>query len=159
MVDPSLRTVLAELSRGLRKWPLLLQGDVGTGKTLAALCLCDWVRRASYYTIERACSIVMGDDRDELVFWDRIASDDLIVIDELGGREKVGDLHYSTLKQILDTREAEGEKRAIYITNLTIERLTELYDDRVCSRLCFGSRFELTGIDRRSVMQGGLFLK
>lgn len=150
-VKPSLWRVLRDLANGRRPWPLLLYGSVGTGKTFAALSLCDIVQSSLYCTIEEACSTVMGDTRyrDKSSFWNMVARLELVVVDEIGARERVGDLHYSTLKEIIDTREFRGHKRAIYISNLGPVELAKVYDDRLCSRICFATRFDLAGNDRR----------
>jgi hypothetical protein len=40
-IDPALRQSLRRLALGELPWPCFLHGPVGTGKTLAALCLLD----------------------------------------------------------------------------------------------------------------------
>lgn len=144
LVDPRLWKLFGKLANGQAKWPLLLHGPPGTGKTCAAFCVCDRSRTAMYATTDALCDRVLRGDDPNLFEW--IASKDLAVLDELGCREKVGDLHYTTVKQFADARR---EKPTIYITNLSINELRSIYDDRIVSRVLCGTWFELTGEDRR----------
>ncbi|HWB00774.1 MAG TPA: hypothetical protein VG713_19915 [Pirellulales bacterium] len=150
--DPVLIRLFARLVSGRAPWPLYLHGPVGRGKTLAALCLCDVARSAAYFTAEGLCDTAteLKLRPDELRdFWETVAAKDLAVLDEIGLRGEPSDFAYTTLKRFLDARELCGQRRAIYISNLAPKNLAKLYDDRICSRLFCGSRFELHGSDRR----------
>jgi len=149
-VAPALTKVFRDLFEGRRPWPLLLTGGVGTGKTLAALALADYCRSAAYYTIDEVCDVVMGSDGNAKYCLDRAVDEvKLMIIDEIGARENTGDLLYGRLKKILDRREARASSKAIYISNLLPSELADVFDERICSRLCCGTRFELNGPDRR----------
>lgn len=147
-IHPHLKTFLSELIRGDRTWPLLLTGSVGTGKTCAALCVTDVVRSAIYLTVETLLSRVM--DRDDDVFGD-IRDHELLILDEIGCRNKVTDLESSAVAFTIDQREGTAGSRAIYITNHDSEGLARLYDDRLVSRLLSGSVYQLNGRDRRTL--------
>lgn len=150
-VEPALMAVFRQLALGEAPWPLYLHGPVGTGKTLAALCLCDMAAYAQYWTTEMVCNGIMGKD-DSLYHrppWEWPVIPDLIVLDELGTREKTGDLGYIAVKEFMDWRERTGQNVAIYISNHPPETIVSLYDRRIQSRLMCGTVYELTGPDRR----------
>lgn len=150
MVKAGLRDVFRELASGQIEWPLFIHGDVGSGKTRAALCLCDFADTAAYWSIDRLASIEIGDDIDaKCQMWRDVERKDLVVLDELGQREKIGDLHSSTLQRFLDERENQNHAMAIYISNVPAKGLGGIYDDRIVSRLLAGTVFHLDGDDRR----------
>ena len=139
-----------KLAAGKAKWPLYLHSPVGPGKTFAALCLCDFAHTAIYHTVDNLCNRILRNVPLETdAEWSRIGSKALAVLDEIGERERVTDLHYTVLKQFLDTRELLAGRVGIYISNLKPDDLPKLYDDRLVSRLLAGTVFELTGPDRR----------
>ena len=71
-VDAGLLGTLRGLCAGKLRWPLFLHGTVGTGKTCAALALCDVVRRAAYCTAEDAADWIMNGGS-----WDWVRDADL----------------------------------------------------------------------------------
>jgi len=136
--------LFAKLAAGDAPWPLLIHGPVGSGKSFAALCFADLIPSARYSTLETLCNSIMAGDpmpwRD---------AGELLVVDELGERSKVGDLHYTALKNTLDYREWHHRRVAIYVSNLSPADLCNLFDDRIASRLTAGSVFKLEAADRR----------
>ncbi|HEX4129733.1 MAG TPA: hypothetical protein VHZ24_06800 [Pirellulales bacterium] len=146
LVDQELRRVLDALAAGRGRWPLFLHGEPGAGKTCATLSLCDVVETAAYATLEEIVSRTLAND-ESLVR--RFSSKALIVVDEIGARQKIGDAQYSALKNVLDVRELAHNRVGIYISNVTPTRIAELFDDRIASRLLCGTCFELLGTDRR----------
>src|SRR5262249_12878111 len=78
--------------------------------------------------------------------WERIANAPLIVLDEIGSKERVSDHHYETVKGVLDKRHG---RPLICISNLNLDEIKNVYDDRIASRLAAGTVFELLGEDRR----------
>lgn len=132
---------------GRAAWPLFLHGPAGTGKTCAALCVCDRVEYAQFWTPEELADGIVRGGMDDA--WRRLRECDLAVLDELGARERVGDLHYQAVKRFADCREENGRRVAVYVSNVRPERISDLYDDRVASRLLCGTWFELAGKDRR----------
>ena len=148
-VAPKLREVFGQLVTGKARWPLYLWGPVGTGKTRAALALTDFLAgRSEYYTMEKLCTAAM--ERDA---WKRTLGDlcraDMVIVDDIGEREKVGDLYATTLKAVLDARDYRHNRAGIYTGNVSDLDLPRLLDDRLVSRLLCGTEFKLTGPDRR----------
>lgn len=152
-IDGKLLEVLRTLVRGEEKWPLLLFGPAGTGKTLASLCLCDVTPQAWYITADDLADRVIRDGG----FPDFVKSKGLAVLDEIGARGAMtgprADLHYRCVKDFADTR---AGRPTIYITNVSPvsspdnpSGLITLYDDRIFSRISCGRWFELGGEDRR----------
>lgn len=143
---------------GRKPWPLLLTGGVGTGKTLAALCLLDAVGGGSVYaTVSEMCEDTQTAMRGELyddngakvntrIYWHNWREAKCTVLDELGSREKVSDHHYECVKRALDCREG---KACVYISNLDLDGIARVYDDRIASRLAQGTVIQTAGHDRR----------
>ncbi len=50
-IEPNLQRTIHDLCEGRLKWPLFLYGDVGSGKTCAALCLVDRIANAEFWPI------------------------------------------------------------------------------------------------------------
>jgi len=147
-VDPGLREAFGALCTGRAPWPLFLYGQVGAGKTLGALALTDRVTRGACYIL--AEDLAGLGYRPEDYFWhDTVKTSPLLVVDEIGARVKIGDLHYSTLKKTLDLREQYAGRVGVYISNCEPGRIATLYDERIASRLLCGTHFELAGPDRR----------
>ncbi len=145
-VEPTLVELFRKLAVGKQAWPLYLHGAVGTGKTAAALCLADMAETAGYWHVESLCDQVMGSGGD---VWQTVEEKNLAILDELGTRERVTDLHYSSVKRFVDCRDLQGNKPAIYISNLDPKALADVYDARITSRVLRGTWFELAGEDRR----------
>lgn len=155
-IDPALRKVIRAVVSGDAPWPLFVGGSTGTGKTCAGLCLIDhspgW-----YLTASTLCESVILAMKGQLftadgrriglnAYWESLATSTLVVLDELGSREKITDHHYDCCKRLLDDREG---KPMMCISNLNLDQLSALYDDRVASRLSAGTVFYLQGEDRR----------
>lgn len=77
--------------------------------------------------------------------WSHLSEAPLVVLDEIGIRE-VKDIHYETVKRLLDDRES---RPLVVISNHDLERVQELYDPRIASRLGAGSVVYLAGEDQR----------
>jgi hypothetical protein len=159
-INPSLRKVLRELIQGERPWPLLLSGDVGAGKSAAALCLLDYAG-GEYYTAETLAAEFIAAQQGRVErgpignkydvypedLWGILDRAPLVVLDELATRSTVSDHHYNTVKRLIDLRLG---KPFIAVTNCE-EHLLAAYDDRVVSRLRAGTAFLLEGDDRRII--------
>ena len=148
-----------ELIRGKAPWPLFLYGPAGTGKTCAGLCLLDhaWGEFWTAATLAQTVIEVMHGrltwhhegrtgNYTLTTFWRRLATAPLIVLDEIGCRDRVSDHHYECVQRLLDDR---AGMPLIAISNLDREKLAGLYDDRISSRLSVGTVVHLTGDDRR----------
>lgn len=154
-VDAKLMAQFRRLACGEDKWPLYLYGPVGVGKTLAALCLCDMVHHATYWTTDELSEGEQGKGTRS-VPWDEqrwSIQPELIVLDELGMRDASDGWKWSldqqVVKKFIDWRERKCAGVAVYISNHPLETMKSLYDTRVMSRLGCGTVFELTGVDRR----------
>lgn len=150
LVKEGLRDVLRDLAAGKEEWPLFLHGAAGIGKSMAALALADFVAFSWYSTHEQLCDELMAANRNSLAYdWDSVGWADLAIMDEIGAREKVNDLHYTSLLGFWERRERRNQ-RTIYISNCSPEEIKKIFDDRIYSRLMFGTVIELEDIDRRT---------
>lgn len=140
------------------KWPLLLIGPAGTGKTSAALCLLDHAG-GLYFTATGLCDAVIASQRGSLTtngpearplnpeaFWRELGASALVVLDELGSREQASDFQRETIQKALDLRE---NRPFVGLSNLTLDRLHDCYDERIASRLASGTVFWLERPDQR----------
>lgn len=142
-------------------WPLVLVGEPGTGKTCAALCLLDFCAGRKFYTVMELCEelIEVQKDRKEYggapdsigAWWKRWKEANCTVLDELGARDKVSDFQYECVKRAIDERHM---KPAIFISNLGLDQLARVYDDRIASRLAAGTVIQFTGEDMRLAKAG-----
>lgn len=158
-IDPALRRIIRSLVGGELPWPLFLTGKPGTGKTCALLCLLDHAG-GDYHTVRGLHAMLIRAEQGRLEWYDNgrggtlwpervwagLAKAPLVVLDELGCREKVSDAHYETVKQVIDER--HGKPFAV-VSNLAIGEIATVYDDRIFSRLAAGTVVELAGEDRR----------
>jgi chromosomal replication initiation ATPase DnaA len=158
-IPSALNKTLADLLDGLLPWPLTLYGDVGTGKTCAALVLCDYTD-GDYYTAEQfsqryelsrkgaLCYYVDGHTATiwPSDFWKQVRACPLFALDELGTRERVNETLYYTLLTLLDTRTLRA---TVLVSNLDLQELEKVYDYRIVSRLLEGTVVNLQGEDRR----------
>lgn len=145
---------------GKLPWPLFLHGPAGTGKTCTGLCLLDFAG-GEFYTVAGLCSTLIQAQQGRLEWshegrggnlwpeqvWDRIAKAPLLVLDDLGGRDKVTDAHYETVKTAIDERHG---KPFVVTSNLSLKKISALYDERIFSRLSAGTVLHLEGQDRRA---------
>ncbi len=152
LVTPALVEVFRSLTTAKAPWPLYLWGPAGAGKTRACLALCDFVGGSRYFTVQEACDAKMRQATS--MPWDSygVFSSEwpaLVVMDELGVRTKIGDLEYSVITEVWESRERHGKGVAVYVSNLSPQELADAYDDRIASRVLAGTVFKLDGEDRR----------
>ena len=154
-VDPGIRRQVKSVCEGDSRWPLVLLGSAGCGKSCIGLLLSDYYGHI-YYTAAEWCSRVAdatfgrlrsdsGYAIDTHEVWHEWADCRLAVLDELGTREKASEHHYETVKRCIDSREC---KPAVFISNLDLGGIQEVYDDRISSRLAAGTVVTMSG-DRR----------
>lgn len=79
-------------------------------------------------------------------FWEKVATAPLVVLDEIGCREKVSDANYEAVRRCIDERYS---KPFVCISNLELADVSRLYDARVVSRLAAGTVVSVEGSDRR----------
>jgi hypothetical protein len=159
-IDPDLRAHVRRVVAGEAPWPLVIHGPVGTGKTCAALVLLDHVAPAPPYYQNRPTSYQTASELAERVIeaqqgrlevwvpdlWKMIRDDALVVLDELGARSRVSDHHYDCVKRLIDERLG---RPLVVVSNLALDQVAEVYDDRIASRLAAGTVVLLKGDDRR----------
>jgi len=158
-IEPALREAFRSLVSGKTPWPLFLHGPAGTGKSCAALCLLDHAT-GEYWTTTGFCEhlndatfgrlVARGEGGSVTIwpvqFWAKVQRAPLVVLDELGTRDVVSNAHYDAVKRIIDEREGLP---LVVISNLDLESIARLYDDRIASRLGAGTIVQLRGRDRR----------
>lgn len=142
---------------GEAPWPLFVHGSAGTGKSCAALVLLDYAG-GLFFTGSSLADEMIRSQQGRLPgretgrpiwpeqLWEEIGKTALVVLDDLGGRDRVSDFAYEVTKRLLDEREG---KPLVVTSNLGPARLAQLYDDRVVSRLVAGTVLEMAGADRR----------
>lgn len=149
LVDSALRDVFRQLVRGRARWPLLLHGPPGVGKTMAVLCLCDYLLRPSFRTVDQLTQEVYNLDA---YIWEVARAKRFVVVDEVGQGDATADKYlreYRALKRFCDCREQYANRCAIYVSNLGPDALERVYDKRIVDRITCGQVFELTGDSRR----------
>ena len=163
LIDSGIRIEIREAIASGR-WPLLMVGNVGAGKTCAALALLDHVSGTTQYhtaadltdRLRRATAKELESEQGYLIFpgdiWGLWRVAELVVLDELGSRETVSDWQYECVKRAIDEREG---RPAVFISNLLIEGLVRVYDDRIASRLACGTVVKFDGPDRRMEAKNG----
>ena len=143
LLAPKHREVIGKILAGKLPWPLLFWGAAGRGKTCAALLMVDAVPSSVYITLDD----LLPDAFDRrAAIWTVGRESLLVVVDELGTRQQDFDREYRAVKRMADLRE---HRPAVWISNHRPERLREIYDARIYSRLCCGTVVEVTGPDRR----------
>jgi len=154
-VDQAAREAFAAVVKGKKSWPLFLYGPSGTGKTCAALAFLDLVWSPYLYEpldklLTGLVAIVNQDEyrgfRTAQGVWNTWARQSVVVMDEIGSRDRVSDFHYETVKRAIDEREG---RPAVFISNKPLKDLARIYDDRIASRLAGGTVLEMGGRDRR----------
>lgn len=155
-LEPGVAEVMRRAFLGLENWPLVFLGDVGSGKSCAALAMLDgcggW-----YYTLGEWCQRLrdsqagelftgMGDALRPPELWEDLGKVNLLVLDELGMRSPTS----AQLEWLGRTMDLRRGKPTVYISNLTLEQLgaADMYTDRIASRLSVGTLVKFEG-DRR----------
>ena len=122
---------------------LLFVGNTGLGKTFLSNSIAYELINNGYTAIYQTSSALMdiiikyrftlnktkADDEN----YNRILESDLLIIDDLG-TETVNNMKFTELFNIINTRILNNKKMVIS-TNLSLEKLYELYDERIVSRL------------------------
>lgn len=156
-VPPAIREAANAAWRMEAPWPLVLLGEAGAGKTCAALWMLNFVKTGAWFmtmggwchriaqaqwgTLQSASGYKLSDTEE----WSTYSNAYLAVLDDIGARE-VSEHHHSTLMQSLEVRLS---KRTVLTSNLTMEQLAAVYDDRIVSRLSAGTIVYVTGDKRK----------
>lgn len=151
LVTAALRTPLKACIDGKADWPLLIHGGPGTGKTCAALVVCDYYL-GQYWAVPDLCDELRRDfdrgwgDKRTFDLWEQWERWPLAVLDELAIRQRASEFEYDTVKKALDLR---VHKPLILVSNIPPSGIVRSYDDRIASRCCAGTVFKLDAKDRR----------
>lgn len=160
-VRPEIDKQIRACIEGQVPTPLFFTGVAGSGKTCAALCVCDSYA-AYYYTVAEWCDRVedamfgrlyssSGYTISRKALWDETMGEQrLYVLDELGERRTISDHHYGAIKRLLDARE---NLPLIVISNSNLEGVKRLYQDPIYSRLRGGTVIDFGTKDRRQEKQ------
>lgn len=165
-LSPKLRNNLREMIN-LGGWPLILVGDPGVGKTMAAGLMYaarparEMVGWFSARTLLREIALArVGDGRlvdilrqdgtptrvEYLHAWNQILRANFLVIDDIGTRE-LTPAQSEIFLEILDIR---GHRLpTVYTSNHDDARLKSYLDHRIVSRLFQGTTVRLAGSDQR----------
>jgi chromosomal replication initiation ATPase DnaA len=129
-----------------KRWPLYLHGPTGTGKTtLAALIYEGWDRvpmwyRADDYLIDFA-------DRDgRAKMREKVAATPCLFLDDLGVRPPTPPM----MQALFDTLEIRARKPIVIVSNLNAQQLSNVYDERIVSRIVAGTTIAIVSDDRRA---------
>lgn len=152
-IPRALVVALRDCSDGRSPWPLFVYGPAGVGKTCAGLYLADRVARGSVgFTDFAGLCGRMADaknGRDTLTaeqLWRQWAGHGLCVLDEIGLRDAVSDHVYEVAQRAIDLR---AGKPLLVLSNLDLNALAKVFDDRVASRLASGTVVHVDGPDQR----------
>lgn len=146
---PAIAEAIRGVCCGESPWPLVLSGECGSGKTLGALALCDRVFDSIFTALPDLCRLLRqaaegrfrsssGYEVSDVEIWRSWERANLAVLDEVGTRESVTDFQYETAKKAIDSR-LDHERPLIVISNLGLDDLARVYDDRIASRLAEGT--------------------
>lgn len=149
-VPPLIATAFRDCRMGKAPWPLFIHGGVGCGKSRFAVVAHFYYGGLSYEFTElvsdyRQCK--MGELRNEFyenrpvvterMFRAKLESARLLIVDDIGAVAKDSPHERETLILALNARAAG--KPAVFISNLSLAELAEVYDDRVSSRMTEGT--------------------
>lgn len=157
-VPLAVRSAVRACAKGESRWPLVVMGPPGVGKTCAGLCVLDYTT-GFYYTAGGLAEDIILAMKGQLAtprgtsvgvpqLWRELRESALVVLDEVGDRAKVSDHAYECAKRLLDAREMAP---LVVLSNLDLAGIAATYDDRITSRLAAGTLVRLSGPDRRLV--------
>ena len=140
---------------------LIISGNVGTGKSFMAGCICSAVDASGFSTLFLTAyelnSVLLkyhtAPIGEKELYLQLLCDCDLLVIDDLGSEPLYKNVTEEYLLMILSRRSAD-EYPTIITTNLTQEQLLDRYGDRTLSRINDKRRgifLELKGEDLRRI--------
>lgn len=154
--NPQASLPVRDCVMGHAAWPLFFTGETGAGKTCTALLLLDTYGKW-YWTFDEWAAEIRearlgraqwstGAKKTEKEFWNGIShhpnrEPKLFVLDEIGLRPPT-DMQREVLTTTLAKREGLP---TILISNLGLEGIAEVYDDRIASRLSRATIVEFKG--------------
>lgn len=133
---------------------IVMQGSKGTGKTYAAMAICELFTRAResamFITQRQLMSSWLETFKDVgcTNFIERLKNKELLVIDDFGTSE-ISDKFMAFFFDLIDHRMKWSSKGTIITTNLDDEKLSDFCGEALTSRLNTGQYFEFKDKDRR----------
>ncbi|MGN8780575.1 ATP-binding protein [Acidaminococcus fermentans] len=164
---------LKAVKRYAEKWPemrkkrqgLLFYGDVGTGKTYAAVCVANAVMEQGYSciitSVPRLVQALDG-NREKVEFLDSVNRAELLILDDLG-TERASEYMNEQVYTVIDGRYRTG-KPLIVTTNLALADMVECRDgrkriyDRILE-LCYPIRFSGQSRRRKELLERSAEMK
>ena len=164
---------LKAVKRYAEKWPemrkkrqgLLFYGDVGTGKTYAAVCVANAVMEQGYSciitSVPRLVQALDG-NREKVEFLDSVNRAELLILDDLG-TERASEYMNEQVYTVIDGRYRTG-KPLIVTTNLALADMVECRDgrkriyDRILE-LCYPIRFAGQSRRRKELLERSAEMK
>ena len=164
---------LKAVKRYADKWPemrkkrqgLLFYGDVGTGKTYAAVCVANAVMEQGFSciitSVPRLVQALDG-NREKVEFLDSVNRAELLILDDLG-TERASEYMNEQVYGIIDGRYRTG-KPLIVTTNLALSDMVECRDgrkriyDRILE-LCYPIRFSGQSRRRKELLERSAEMK
>ena len=127
-------------------WPLYIYGNPGSGKTCIAALIYERCTRRPMWS--RADDFLLeyvdrGDGRKALQA--KVRGTPCLFLDDLGVRPPTPPM----LQAIFDVLEMRKGRPVVIVSNHDLRKLSEIYDERIVSRLSAGTVLEIRGQDRR----------
>ncbi len=142
----NIKNIAEEFARNIdskENMNLLFVGNTGLGKTFLSNSIAYEILKTGHTAIYQTSSLLMefiikykltyNKTKEDEENYNRLLESDLLIIDDLG-TEMVNAMKFSELFNIINTRLLNNKKMVIS-TNLGLEKLYELYDERIVSRL------------------------
>ncbi len=132
---------------------ILMQGTPGTGKTYAAMAMCELFTRKSrfcIFTTQKQMSNnwlnAIGDHQNNYI--NSLTLTPLLVIDDFGTGE-VNPKFLEFFMDLINTRMQWNNRGTVITTNLNAQKLASFCGDALSDRLNTGQQFEFKGETRR----------
>ncbi len=133
---------------------ILMQGESGTGKTYAAMGLCELFTRTSqscrFFTQERLIKDWLESKNllNPSTFIDKINNVSLLVIDDFGLRDCTP-AFLDLFMSIINTRMQWSNRGTVITTNLNEKKISEFCGEALTDRINTGQKFEFKDKSRR----------
>lgn len=133
---------------------IVMQGKPGTGKTYAAMALCELFTRTNrsclFFTGEKLCKKWLDTFKQERPssLRDRVMETNLLVIDDFGtGEPSPGFMQF--FMEIINTRMQWSNRGTVITTNLNESDFSKFCGNALSDRINTGQKFEFTDKSRR----------
>lgn len=166
-----LRDCIKRAKEGELAWPWWIYGQPGNGKTSACLFLTDHVPRSWFWSFDDFCSDAQTARFDGLVveapgrqtdegwrepfsrtrfdyrgFWSWVSRFEMVVIDDVGLRERYAPYQMEVMKSLLDKRHGRA---TVFTSNTPAESVQTMFDPAIFDRIRAGTVTEVLGKSMR----------